>query len=117
MILNAWGALQSHDLNGHMSYYAPRLRTFYLKSDVDRATVRSEITNALSSYDSMKFRFRNIEVRVDPSGKSAIATYDKAWDFSGRQSWSGTVQERLWLVKNGDRWQINGIRDLKVYRQ
>ena len=116
IILNAWGALQSHDLNGHMSYYAPRLRTFYLKTDVDRATVRSEITNALSSYDSMRFRFRNIEVRVDPSGKSAIATYDKAWDFSGRQSWSGTVQERLWLVKNGDRWQINGIRDLKVYK-
>jgi serine/threonine protein kinase len=117
IILNAWGALQSHDLNGHMSYYAPRLRTFYLKTDVDRATVRSEITSALSSYDSMRFRFRNIEVRVDPSGKSAIATYDKAWDFSGRQPWSGTVQERLWLVKNGDRWQINGIRDLKVYRQ
>ncbi|HST21580.1 MAG TPA: hypothetical protein VLR90_10710, partial [Blastocatellia bacterium] len=65
----------------------------------------------------MRFRFRNIEVRVDPSGKSAIATYDKAWDFTGRQPWSGTVQERLWLVKNGDRWQINGIRDLKVYRQ
>ena len=117
IILNAWGALQNHDLNGHMSYYAPRLRTFYLKSDVDRATVRSEITSALSSYDSMKFRFRNIEVRVDPSGKSAIATYDKAWDFGGRQPWSGTVQERLWLVKNGNRWQINGIRDLKVYRQ
>ncbi len=117
VILNAWGALQNHDLNGHMSYYAPRLRTFYLKSDVDRATVRSEITNALSSYDGMKFRFRNIEVRVDPSGKSAIATYDKAWDFTGRQPWSGIVQERLWLVKNGGRWQINGIRDLKVYRQ
>ncbi len=116
IILNAWGALQNHDLNGHMNYYAPRLRTFYLKTDVDRATVRSEITSALSSYDSMKFRFRNIEVRVDPSGKSAIATYDKAWDFGGRQPWSGIVQERLWLVKNGDRWQINGIRDLKVYR-
>jgi hypothetical protein len=114
-VYSAWHALESKDLNNHMSYYAPRLRTFYLKSDVDRASARTEIAGAMSPYETLKFDFRNMEVRVDPSGKSAIATYDKRWDFDGNQQWSGTVRERLWLVNSGGRWLINGVRDLKVY--
>jgi len=114
-VYSAWQALESKDLSNHMSYYAPRLRTFYLKSDVDRASARAEIAGAMSPYESLKFDFRNIEVRVDPSGKSAIATYDKSWDFNGNQRWSGVVRERLWLVNSRGRWLINGVRDLKVY--
>jgi serine/threonine-protein kinase len=114
-VYSAWQALEGRDLNNHMSYYAPRLRTFYLNSDVDRAAARAEIAKVMSPYQSLKFDFDNIEVRVDPSGKSAIATYDKRWDFDGNQRWSGTVRERLWLVNSGGRWLINGVRDLKVY--
>jgi hypothetical protein len=114
-VFRAWGALENGSLNNHMSYYAPRLRTFYLKNDVDRASARAEIAGAMKAYDSLKFRFTNMEVRVDPSGKSAIATYDKSWDFDGGQRWSGTVRERLWLINSGGRWLINGVRDLKVY--
>jgi eukaryotic-like serine/threonine-protein kinase len=114
-VYSAWQALETKNLNTHMSYYAPRLRTFYLKNDVDRAAARSEIASAMSPYDALKFEFNNIEVRVDPSGKSAIATYDKTWNFDGSQRWSGTVRERLWLVNSGGRWLINGVRDLKVY--
>ncbi|HKP84959.1 MAG TPA: hypothetical protein VJZ26_02610, partial [Blastocatellia bacterium] len=114
-VYSAWQALETKNLNNHMSYYAPRLRTFYLKNDVDRASARAEIQSAMRSYNSLKFDFNNMEVRVDPSGKSAIATYDKSWDFVGSQPWSGTVRERLWLVNSGGRWLINGVRDLKVY--
>ncbi|HKP84476.1 MAG TPA: protein kinase [Blastocatellia bacterium] len=114
-VVNAWKALENRNLNGHMRYYAPRLQTFYLKSNVERAAARAEIASALSSYDKMNFSINNIEVHVDPSGKTAIATYDKTWNFNGSQPWSGTVRERLWLVRNANHWQINGIRDLKVY--
>lgn len=113
-VFNAWGALENGSLSNHMSYYAPRLRTFYLKNDVDRSSARMEIENAMRAYNSLKFRFSNMEVRVDPSGKSAIATYDKSWDFDGDQRWSGSVRERLWLINSGGRWLINGVRDLKV---
>jgi serine/threonine protein kinase len=114
-VFRAWGALENGSLSNHMSYYAPRLRTFYLKNDVDRASARAEIAGAMKAYDSLKFGFSNMEVRVDPSGRSAIATYDKSWDFDGDQRWSGTVRERLWLVNSRGRWLINGVRDLKVY--
>jgi serine/threonine protein kinase len=114
-VFKAWGALENGSLSNHMSYYAPRLRTFYLKNDVDRASARAEIAGAMKAYESLKFKFNNMEVRVDPSGKSAIATYDKSWDFEGDRRWSGTVRERLWLVNSGGRWLINGVRDLKVY--
>jgi hypothetical protein len=114
-VYSAWQALETGSLNDHMSYYAPRLRTFYLKNDVDRSAARTEIAGAMRPYNSLKFDFSNMEVRVDPSGKSAIATYDKSWNFVGSQPWSGTVRERLWLVNSGGRWLINGVRDLKVY--
>jgi serine/threonine-protein kinase len=115
-ITGAWRALESKDLNSHMRHYAPRLAIFYLQRDVSRALARAEIERSLSAYDSLDFGFDNVEIRVDQSGKEAIATYDKSWNFEGAKPWKGAVKERLWLVKRGGRWLINGIRDLKVLR-
>lgn len=114
--LNGWAnSLEARDLNAHMSYYAPMLHTFYLKRGVNRGFVHSDRARALSNFSRMKFGFRNVHVQVDPSGKSAVATYDKRWDFDGETPWSGTVRERLWLENVGGRWLITGERDLKVY--
>jgi hypothetical protein len=115
-ITGAWQALESKDLNSHMRHYAPRLAIFYLQRDVSRAQARAEIERSLSAYDSLDFGFDNVEIRVDQSGKEAIATYDKSWHFEGGKPWKGAVKERLWLVKRGERWLINGIRDLRVLR-
>jgi hypothetical protein len=115
-ITGAWQALESKDLNSHMRHYAPRLAIFYLQRDVSRTQARAEIERSLSSYDSLDFGFDNVEIRVDPSGREAIATYDKSWHFEGQKPWKGAVRERLWLVKRGGRWLINGIRDLRVLR-
>jgi serine/threonine protein kinase len=115
-ITGAWQALESKDLNSHMRHYAPRLAIFYLQRDVSRAQARAEIERSLSAYDSLDFGFDNVEIRVDPSGREAIATYDKSWNFEGGKPWKGAVKERLWLVKRGGRWLINGVRDLRVLR-
>ncbi len=113
-ITGAWQALEGKDINSHMRHYAPRLAVFYLQRNVSRSQARAEIERSLSAYDSLDFGFDNVEIRVDPSGKTAIATYDKSWNFDGGKQWKGAVKERLWLVNRGGRWLINGVRDLRV---
>jgi hypothetical protein len=115
--ISGWAStLEARNLNAHMSYYAPKLHIFFLTRNTNRAAVRSEIERALGGYRSLKFDFSNMEVRVDPSGKSAIATYDKSWNFDGDPPWVGAVKERLWLVNSAGRWRITGVRDLKPLR-
>lgn len=114
--MNSWvQSLEARNLNEHISHYAPRLHTYYLARGVNRGYVRSDRARALSTFEKLDFDVSNIEVRVDPSGKRAIATYDKRWSFQGESPWSGTVRERLWLENNSGRWRITGERDLKVY--
>jgi eukaryotic-like serine/threonine-protein kinase len=114
--IDGWArALASRDLNAHISYYAPTLHTFYLTHGVNRGFVRTDRARALSQYTSLSFDFKNMDIRIDTSGKRAVATFDKSWNFGGRGNSAGTVRERLWLESIGGRWHITGERDLKVY--
>lgn len=109
-------ALESRDLNGYISYYAPRLHTYFLKDNVDRNTARAEVASAMARYSKLKISASPLTVNVDPSGTHAIVTYEKSWDFEGKQPWSGAAVERLWLDRVDGRWRISGVRDLKQIR-
>lgn len=117
--LSGWtSALERRSLEGHLRYFAPSLHTFYLKRNVNRDYVRDDIARALATYSDINFQFSNISVKPDQTGKRAVATFTKAWDFKGQQSISGSVQERVWLEKVSGRWLITGVRDLKInYRR
>ncbi|HKP14106.1 MAG TPA: DUF4440 domain-containing protein, partial [Blastocatellia bacterium] len=115
--VSQWNAsLQSRNLNAHMAYYAPRLHTYFLKENVDRNAARAEVAAALSRYSKLKIRTSPLAVSVDPSGNHAVVTYEKDWDFEGREPWSGAAVERLWLERLNGRWRITGVRDLKQIR-
>lgn len=109
-------ALESRNLDAHMAYYAPHLHTYFLKDNVDRNAARAEVANALSRYSKLKIRTSPLAVSVDPSGNHAVVTYEKSWDFEGKQPWSGAAVERLWLDRLNGRWRITGVRDLKQIR-
>jgi ketosteroid isomerase-like protein len=114
--LEGWAAaLERRNLDAHMNYYADNLHTFYLQRGVNSAQVRADRAGALARYSSLDFQIRDVEVRFDPSGKRAVATFEKRWNFKGDQPSSGTVQERVWLTNVGGRWRITGERDLRVY--
>lgn len=115
--VSAWNsALQSRNLDAHMAYYAPHLHTYFLKENVDRNAARAEVAAALSRYSKLKIRTSPLAVSVDPSGNHAVVTYEKNWDFEGREPWSGAAVERLWLERQNGRWRITGVRDLKQIR-
>jgi serine/threonine protein kinase len=109
-------ALESRRLDEHMAYFAPRLHTYFLKDNVDRNAARAEVADAMSRYSKLKIRTSPLAVSVDPSGNHAVVTYEKSWDFDGKQPWSGAAVERLWLDRMNGRWRITGVRDLKQIR-
>jgi serine/threonine protein kinase/ketosteroid isomerase-like protein len=110
------GALKSRNLDAHMAYFAPHLHTYFLKENVDRNAARAEAANALSLYSKLDIHTSPLAVSVDPSGNHAVVTYEKSWNFEGKQPWSGAAVERLWLERLNGRWRITGVRDLKQIR-
>jgi ketosteroid isomerase-like protein len=115
--VNRWNAaLEARNLDEHMAYYAPRLRTYFLKDNIDRNAARAEAANTMSRYSKLKIRTSPLAVSVDPSGTHAVVTYEKSWDFEGKQPSSGATVERLWLDRLNGRWRITGVRDLKQIR-
>ena len=114
--LHYWASsLEERNLRAHMDSYAPNLDRYYLRRGVSRVYVQADRAQALSKYSDISFRFSNMDIKVDPSGRRAVATFDKEWDFRGAQNSSGSVREMVWLEKVGGRWRITGERDLKVH--
>lgn len=115
--LDGWAtSMERRDLNSHLSFYAPKVDTYYLKRGVNRDYVREDRARALAVYDDLNFQFSNVNVRVlDNRGRRAVATFDKRWDFKGQRNSSGSVREMVWLERSGGKWRITGERDWKVH--
>jgi serine/threonine-protein kinase len=115
--LDAWAdSTRERDLDAHSRAYADTLELFYKKTNVPASQVLAERERAFNRYDSMDVRITNVEVEPDASGRRAVATFDKSWDFSASDKTSnGHVRQQLTFVKQGDRWLITAERDLQVY--
>jgi hypothetical protein len=113
-VIEGWtSALESKNLNGHMRYFAPTLHTYFLANNVNRSLARATVDDYFKRYSSLDIQLGPPEVRVDSTGKRAIATFEKSWSFDGDQPSSGKTVERVWLRKTGNRWVITGVRDLR----
>jgi ketosteroid isomerase-like protein len=115
--LNGWtSASRAHDLDKHMSYYADTLDTYYNASNVNASRVRADRSRAYALYSTIDIELSNVKITVDPSGDRASAVLDKTWTFEGTEKYSsGSVHQKIWLVKTGGRWRITGEKDLQVY--
>jgi hypothetical protein len=114
--LNGWTeTMRQGNLDGHMAYYADTLHTYYMQSNYSASRVRANVAKAFSKYDTFDVKLSNIQIEVDPSGTSAVATFDKTFVFSGATTYSGSGLNRFWLEKIGGRWLITGEKDLKTY--
>jgi ketosteroid isomerase-like protein len=114
--LNRWSAASmAHDIEAHMSYYADTLDTYYSRSGVSADVVRADRERAYAVYSTIDIELSNIKVTADASGERATAIFDKTWNFEGSKYSSGSVQQKIWLVKTGGRWRITGEKDLQVY--
>jgi ketosteroid isomerase-like protein len=115
--LNAWAdTIRQRNLDEHVKSYADVLDVYYNATKVSRERVRADRSAAFSKYTSMDIQLSNLNISVDPSGTSAIATFDKTFDFRGSEkNFSGSGLNRFWFSKAGGRWRISGEKDLKTY--
>ncbi|MDT4966341.1 MAG: hypothetical protein QOJ64_1078 [Acidobacteriota bacterium] len=112
--LNGWTeTMRRADLNGHMAYYASTLHTYYNARNYSSAGVRANVARAFAKYSSFDVKLSNVQVDVDPSGTSAIASFTKSFVFSGgADPYTGSGLNRFWFEKIGGRWLITGEKDL-----
>lgn len=114
--INTWKSnAESLDLNSYMSNYAGTV-DYYNKRGANQSFVRADKQRAFSKYDSIKINLTNLTVTPNANGETAIAVFDKEWDFSNADdSNSGKVRQQLTLKKVSGQWLIAGEKDLKVY--
>ena len=109
-------ALESGDVDSHMSNYANNLDYYYNSTNAGINAVRSDKERAFGSFDQMRMKISNLRVTTDTSGETATAVFDKEWEFEGAESRSkGKAQSQLQLTRIDGAWRITGERDLKVY--
>lgn len=115
--LNGWRqTMINPDVDAHMSYYASVLHTYYNARNAAVSRVRDNVARAFSNYSTFDVRITNLQIEVDPSGQTAIATFDKTFEFrSGEKRYAGSGLNRFWFEKIGGRWLITGEKDLKTY--
>ncbi|MBX7055128.1 MAG: hypothetical protein K1X36_09250 [Pyrinomonadaceae bacterium] len=106
--------LESRDLSGYMGNYADTV-DYYRRKNASIGEVRADKARAFTLYNSMRTNISNMTVSVNASGQTAVAVFDKEWNFNGRDISTGKVRSQLTLRKINGRWLITSERDLKVY--
>lgn len=113
--INNWiETIKVRNLNEHMACYADNLEIFYTASNMSKSEIfknRQEMFNTLSRIDMSIY---NLQVSMG-SSNSATATFNKKWDFSGKETFSGEVLQRISLKNiDGSRWQITGEEEIQI---
>ena len=117
--LGDWvSALEAHDLDAHMRYFAETLDTYYSHRNVEAAKVRADLQRAFTRYSTLSLQLSGMRVTFDPSSETASVIFDKTWTFSNGpvttadKTWSGSVRQMAWLRRIEGRWRITGLKDL-----
>ena len=117
-VLTNWAStFQKHDLEQHLTLYAPKLSRFYRQHNASLQSVRHTKEDVLSKAGEIrKYDLSDVKTRF-PKPDEAVVTFDKTWQFAGGRNASGKVQGELRLEKNNGKWLIVSERDVKVYRR
>jgi ketosteroid isomerase-like protein len=116
--LSGWvNATNARDVNGQLSYYAPRLEVFYLLRNVPRETVSAEKRNTFSRADRVSISVADIAVEVGRDGSTAVMKFRKQYVIeAGGSRRDGEVLQELHWAKTDSGWKITSERDLQVLR-
>ena len=113
--LNSWKSeAEALDLNAYMDHYAPVV-DYYNKPGSALSYVRADKMRAFSRYTSIRVNLSNISVTITPSDGTAVAVFDKEWDFQGGGSSIGKVRQLMRLRNLNGQWLISAEKDLKLY--
>jgi ketosteroid isomerase-like protein len=110
-------ATNQRDLARHLSFYAPRLKAFYLARDVSRESVKIERARAFEAAGPLRVRAMEPETVLLDEGRVAVMRFRKQYESGarGRKRSGEVIQELRW--RRTDRgWKIFSERDVRVLR-
>jgi ketosteroid isomerase-like protein len=92
----------SRDLRRHMTLYAPKLDRFYDRTDVGRASVRSEKQRVLNRHSRNHGpQIRDVSLNEEDGGRIVIAEFGRTGERAG------LVRQRLvWKRLRPGEWKI-----------
>ena len=116
--LAGWvAASNARDVSKQMSFYMPRLTTYYRSSNASRENVFKDKSAVLGQARSVTIRAGQPIVRLGPDGATAVMSFLKEYEIKGGAvNASGAVVQELVWRKTDDGWRIVSERDVRVVR-
>lgn len=106
---------ENREIDKHIDHYANTLEYFYKESDINRNKVRASRQQAYETFQSLSLQVDKLKITPE-SDSAAVAVFDKSWTFKNdKKTTTGSVQQELRIVKQNNKWQIVGEKDLNVY--
>ncbi|MDQ3750273.1 MAG: protein kinase, partial [Acidobacteriota bacterium] len=114
--LDKWiTATNARDVDGQMSYYAPKVNAYYQSRNASQDAVRTDKKRAFERATSIDIKTTKPEIIVSPDGRTAKMRFRKKYAIKeGQRSRNGEVIQELQWVKSGSGWRIVSERDVKV---
>ncbi|OPY55834.1 MAG: Double zinc ribbon [Pelotomaculum sp. PtaU1.Bin035] len=100
-------------INEHMDCYADNLDIYYKASNVPKSDILKSRQEMFNTYSKINMSIYNLQVNLE-SNNSATAIFNKKWDCSGKETFSGEVLQKLSLKNFNGKWQIIGEEEIKV---
>lgn len=114
--LNTWvAATNDANLDAQISFYAPVLERYYLRTDFPRAAVREDKEKLVKRARLSGVNVDDLEITFSPDGQTATMRFRKEYGFMGSAKRDAVLQELRWR-KTKDGWRIISERDLRVLR-
>jgi hypothetical protein len=114
--LDGWvSATNARDIERQMSFYNPRLDTYYLTHGAPATSVRAEKQRVFGRADTIDVRADAPSVSFGPDGRTATMRFRKRYQIagSGFDNRGEVLQELRWR-KTEQGWKIVSERDLRV---
>ncbi|MBA3440015.1 MAG: protein kinase [Pyrinomonadaceae bacterium] len=107
---------KARDLQKQLSFYAPRMETYYRSSGAARSAVIADKSRFFNRTDSIEMSTGEPKITLSQDGSTATMRFRKQYMIvrDGRPE-SGEVMQELRWRKSDQGWQIISERDLKKY--
>jgi len=104
------------DVAGHVVFYMPIVRRFYLTRDVPRSFVHAEKARLFQRATRIDVRAGDPQIETAGDGRTATMRFRKRYVIEGPRARRGEVEQELVWVKTAGGWKIIGERDARVIR-
>jgi ketosteroid isomerase-like protein len=114
--LSDWiSATNERNVEKQMTYYAPKVNSFYRARNASVKAVRDEKKRVFDGVDAVDIQAGKPNITLSADGQTATMRFRKKYSIKkGQQNRNGEVIQEMKWVKSKNGWRIVSERDVKV---